>query len=630
MDDELLQCAQSRFGLDYLFPYQRLVIAGLVESLRAESEATTRADAVVLGNQIVILPTGAGKSLCFQLPAALCGGTTVVIYPLLGLMNDQERRMREAGFSVHQLRGGQSRQERRAIFAQIAEGSLDFLVTNPETLATEAVRSALAAHPPAHAVVDEAHCISEWGDTFRPAYVTLGDSLDAIGVPRRTAFTATASDRVITRIREVLFANTGASVVRGNPDRPNITYSVVPALCLPHALNAMFAPAAAPATRHTAATSATSDLPADLSRCSHVWHPGDEVARPALVFCRTRAETETISRQLRSLVPPGAAMHYHAGLPREHKEAIEREFFERSDAVLAATCAYGMGVDKKNIRTVIHTYLPETAEAFLQESGRAGRDREPAQSIVLVTPEEQMSHLQRSSQMDPSPVQMMAFGNECRRTALLQYFGVEEQACTGCDRCEQSSEGRRQVGYSSEHGGECGTRGSESCTPGSNRPVTSHATELILKVVAVDPVPRSATAWARVLTGRLSHADHLMGLGHHPAAGALRRWSPYHLAEALDKLVELDLLRRRGARLIIPRKVAAVRTDLPLLFRPPQIAPGSSQRRRPRRWMDSRGGRYRSALPVGDRHAAGDLPCGSESTSARRPQTVGGDMLETR
>ncbi|MFO8041561.1 MAG: RecQ family ATP-dependent DNA helicase [Alkalispirochaeta sp.] len=600
-DDELLHCAQSRFGLDYLFPYQRLVIAGLVESLRAEIGNTTRADAVVIGNQIVILPTGAGKSLCFQLPAALCGGTTVVIYPLLGLMNDQERRMQDAGFSVRQLRGGQSRQERHAIFAQIAEGSLDFLVTNPETLATEAVRSALSAHPPAHAVVDEAHCISEWGDTFRPAYVTLGDSLDAIGIPRRTAFTATASDRVITRIREVLFSQMGASVVRGNPDRPNISYSVVPTLSLPHALQAMLT------------TAETAGQPVDPSR---VWHRGDYVARPALIFCRTRAETETIARQLRPLLPPGAAMYYHAGLPRDQKKAVEREFFERSDAVLAATCAYGLGIDKKNIRTVIHTYLPETAEAFLQESGRAGRDRDPAQSIVLVTPEEQMNHLQRSPEADPSPVQMMVFGNGCRRTALLQYFGVDKQACSGCDRCEQSSEGCGRTGHSSEHR--------------STMPVASHTTELILKVLAVDPVPRSATAWARVLTGRLSHTDHLAGLARHPATGVLNRWSPYHLADALDKLVELGLLRRRGARLIIPRQAAAVHTDLPLPFRPPQTAPDSSQRRRRRRWKDSREGKYRSALYAGDMRSASDPPCGSESTSVPRPQTVGADMLETR
>ncbi|MFW5695202.1 MAG: DEAD/DEAH box helicase, partial [Alkalispirochaeta sp.] len=252
MDDEYLRCARERFGLTYLFPYQRLVIATLVESLRGETGSVRRDDVETLGRQIVILPTGAGKSLCFQLPAALCGGTTLVIYPLLGLMNDQERRMREAGFTVRQLRGGQEPAHRREILAEFSQGSLDFLITNPETLATEPIRNALAAAPPVHAVVDEAHCISEWGDTFRPAYTTIGESLDRIGIARRTAFTATASDRVIERIRSVLFARTGASVVRGNPDRPNITYSVVPTLSLSHALQSMFH--AAPGELPTSAT----------------------------------------------------------------------------------------------------------------------------------------------------------------------------------------------------------------------------------------------------------------------------------------------------------------------------------------------------------------------------------------
>ncbi|HKK49672.1 MAG TPA: RecQ family ATP-dependent DNA helicase [Alkalispirochaeta sp.] len=543
MDDEYLQCARTRFGLNYLFPYQRLVIATLVESLRADEGSALRDDAGALGRQIVILPTGAGKSLCFQLPAALCGGTTLIVYPLLGLMNDQERRMRDAGFSVRQLRGGQDSSSRNEIFAEVSRGSLDILITNPETLATESVRRALELSPPVHAVVDEAHCISEWGDTFRPAYTTLGESLDRIGISRRTAFTATASDRVIERIRTVLFAHTGASVVRGNPDRPNITYSVVPTLSIHHALQSMFG---SPRPNEKTPESTTT-LP--------VWRPGRSVHRPALVFCRTRAETEAIARLLAELLPAGTVRFYHAGLARERKEAIEQEFFKRSDAILASTCAYGMGVDKSDIRTVIHTYVPETAEAFLQESGRGGRDHMPAQSILLLTPEEQTRYQQLSTTGTHSPVQQMAFGTSCRRTALLHHFGVEGEQCSGCDRCEHVH----------------------------STPSYSHAAALILAALHCDPVRRGERAWVRILTGRLSHSDRLKGLARHSAVGALCGWQPHHVLEAFSGLTDLGLVSR--ARSLRPTNPVAVgdRTDLLLPFRLPQIALDSSHSRRRQR-----------------------------------------------
>ena len=550
--DEIAACAKERFGIDYLFPYQRLVIANILEALRdADEEGATR------GRQIVILPTGAGKSLCFQLPAAIVGRVTLIIYPLLSLMNDQQRRMREAGFSVVQLRGGQGPTERERVLAEIAAGEVDFVLTNPETLSSDALASRLKRLSIAHAVVDEAHCISEWGDSFRPAYTTIGSSLDKIGIRLRTAFTATASDRIVHRIRASLFAEEGAHVVRANADRPNITYSVVPTLSLSRALTAMVAPSPS-----EAACGARRDADPECSRADEylpVWSPGAALPRPAVIFCRSRSATEAIAALLRPHVSPGRAMYYHAGLSREEKQATEQRFFESRDGILAATCAYGMGVDKGNIRSVVHTYLPETAEAFLQESGRGGRDRDPAVSIVLLPPEEQIRYVADLAVGRVSPVQEMAIGRGCRRATLLRYLGVEDSTCTGCDRCI------------AENG----------------EPPASNAAQALLYAIGTTPVPLTPTAWVRVLRGRLSHADRLRGLSGALGRGVLRQWSITEVDRALQSLTELGLLyiTRRGT-LTLRRRRGPDRTDRHLPFRLSRTVPDSWLRRIVRRWRD--------------------------------------------
>ncbi len=549
--DEILQCANERFGIDYLFPYQRLVITNILEALRSTDE-----DAAMWGRQIVVLPTGAGKSLCFQLPVALVRRATLIVYPLLSLMNDQERRMRAAGFSVVQLRGGQERSKRRRILTEIADGAVDFVLTNPETLASDALATGLRRLKIVHAVVDEAHCISEWGDSFRPAYTTIGSSLDKIGIRLRTAFTATASDHIVNRIRASLFGEEGAHVVRANPDRPNITYSVVPTLSLPRALTHMVS---CEACRNDHSEQR------DASEARHpvvhfpVWSPGTPLPRPAVIFCRSRNAAEAIAALLRPHVPEGRAMHYHAGLSRGEKRDTEQRFFESRDGVLAATCAYGMGVDKGNIRSVVHTYLPETVEAFLQESGRGGRDRDPAVSIVLLPPEEQLRYVADRAGGRVRPVQEMAMGRGCRRATLLGYLGVEESPCTGCDRCV------------AEH---------------AELP-TSRTAQALLYAIGSTPLPLTGRAWTRILRGRLSHSDRLRGLSSVPGGGLLSRWSITDVERALQSLVELELLHVTGrGTLTLRRRRGPDRTDHPLPFRLSQKVLDSSPRRIVRRWWD--------------------------------------------
>jgi ATP-dependent DNA helicase RecQ len=222
-DDPIGAYAAERFGVSYLYPYQRLVIANALDSAGAAAGDDGPA------RQVVILPTGSGKSLCFQLPAALLPGPTVVVYPLLGLMADQARRLEGTGLAAVTLRGGLSGDERRDALEKIRSGVARVVITNPETLRAPGVTEAIAEAKPSHFVIDEAHCVAEWGDSFRPAYLSLGEAIEAVAPRAVTAFTATASPPVLERVAELLFRNEPYRLVAGAPDRPNIRYSVRPA-----------------------------------------------------------------------------------------------------------------------------------------------------------------------------------------------------------------------------------------------------------------------------------------------------------------------------------------------------------------------------------------------------------------
>jgi ATP-dependent DNA helicase RecQ len=209
-----------------------------------------------VSRQIVVLPTGAGKTLCFQLPAAILGGLTIVVYPLLSLMADQVRRAQAAGLQVDVLRGGQTQDERRAMWDRVDTGRIQLLLTNPEMLAQEQVLSRLANCSLAHLVIDEAHCVSEWGETFRPSYLELGRAIATVAPQVTTAFTATASPAVLTAIRQHLFGADGAHLIQSVPDRPNISYSVLETPAKLYALRRLLA-----AGEHGAVNSARSDVP---------------------------------------------------------------------------------------------------------------------------------------------------------------------------------------------------------------------------------------------------------------------------------------------------------------------------------------------------------------------------------
>ena len=453
-DDPLTHAVKELFGLSYLFPYQRLVIANILEAAEAsgialrwpggkaradnkhplnaasptedESSAeslddreTALSDRESSGRQIVILPTGAGKSLCFQLPAMLMEGPTLVIYPILGLMADQERRLAERGFSPVIFRGGQSREERETVWEKLRSGESRFVIANPEVLLTPALLSRIKEMNLVHIVIDEAHCVSEWGETFRPSYLEIAKIIEASGAPMVTAFTATAGASVLEKIEQHIFGGKGAQKIVGNPDRKNISYAARGCLLRNLAVR-------------------------DLVLANR---------RPAIVFCSSRPGTENLARYLRNemadrdLPWQREVRFYHAGLNREEKKETEDWFLHNSEAVLVATCAYGLGIDKADIRTVIHRDCPPSVEAYLQESGRAGRDGLPSAAVLLWGPEDERALSRAKSENDQNRLtRLFSYVRnikQCRREALLDLLDYEgekdspETRC--CDVCEKEA-----------------------------------------------------------------------------------------------------------------------------------------------------------------------------------------------
>ena len=407
--DPAAAAAFENFGIKYLYPWQRLVIANILDTPDdnepTEERSPDSTDELASLRQIVLLPTGAGKSLCFLIPALLLDGPTLILYPLLALMSDQARRMTDGGMTPVVFRGQQTAQEREENFRLIKNGA-KVILANPEVLQSEELVRRLSKVGIAHIAIDEAHCVSEWGDTFRPAYLTLGTIIKALGVRKVTAFTATASPQVLARINEVLFDGEG-HIVRSEADRPNIHYYVHYAAIKEKAVLAL----------------------------------AEKEEKPLLVFCGTRRRTEKMAylldEQMRTLHPEkkDCVRFYHAGLTKQEKDSAEKWFHPHKDAIMAVTCAFGMGVDKKDIKTVIHLDVPATAEAFIQEAGRGGRDGSIAKSILVWSPEDSAKAASAEHGSRARVMGDFAEAKTCRRQVLLDALGAEKAACEGCDVC---------------------------------------------------------------------------------------------------------------------------------------------------------------------------------------------------
>ena len=329
-----LEALTRYFGYDSFKPGQQ----GIVEALLAGRD--------VLG----VMPTGAGKSVCYQIPAALSPGATLVISPLISLMRDQVDALNDLGMPAAFINTTQTPDEQAMVFAQAAAGQIKLLYVAPERLETGRFRDFAARTPISLIAVDEAHCVSQWGQDFRSSYLGIGDFI--AGLPQRPpvgAFTATATERVRRDIVGLLGLRNPAVTVTGF-DRPNLYFDVVKL-----------------ETKYKAAWVAR--------------YVADHPDESGIVYCATRKTTEALADTLNQMGHPAVA--YHGGMSPDAREVAQRDFITDKVPVVVATNAFGMGIDKSNVRYVIHHNLPESIEAYYQEAGRAGRDGEPSRCTLL-------------------------------------------------------------------------------------------------------------------------------------------------------------------------------------------------------------------------------------------------------
>jgi DNA topoisomerase-3 len=323
---------------------------------RASQEAVCRK--LVDGNDVLlVMPTGSGKSLCYQLPAIVRGGTALVISPLIALMDDQAEKLRQRGFAVEQIHSGRGRAESRQACLDYLNGRLQFLFIAPERLRVSGFPEMLAKRKPSLVAIDEAHCISQWGHDFRPDYRMLRQYLPQLRPAPVIALTATATPVVQRDIVAQLELESPANFIQGFR-RENLGVEVV-----------------------EVPPSARADLTLELL--------DDESRRPAIVYAPTRAQATELAARLAQHFPCGA---YHAGLDAERRQRVQQEFLEGRIEVMVATIAFGMGIDKPDVRTVIHTALPGSLEAYYQEIGRAGRDGLASRTILMHSYADRRTH----------------------------------------------------------------------------------------------------------------------------------------------------------------------------------------------------------------------------------------------
>lgn len=434
VDPSALEALNRYFGYDSFRPGQ----SGIVS-------------AILTGHDVLgVMPTGAGKSICYQIPAAILPGVAIVISPLISLMRDQVDALNDVGLPAAFINTTQTPDEQDLVFAQALSGQIKLLYVAPERLETERFRNFAVRVPISLVAVDEAHCVSQWGQDFRSSYLGIGEFI--AGLPTRptvAAFTATATERVRRDIVSILGLHTPSITVTGF-DRPNLYFDVISMPCKDKA----------------------SWVASYIAS-----HPDES----GIVYCATRKETEALAESLNSAVAElraarGAdvsdigtiAVAYHGGMSADAREKAQRDFVTDRVPVVVATNAFGMGIDKSNVRFVIHHNMPESIEAYYQEAGRAGRDGEPSRCTLLwnesdivtrrrlldsdyenerLTPEEQEA-VRASKRRLLDAMVGYCRTTDCLHAYMTRYFGETAGAAAktdgkcvgGCANCEHTFE----------------------------------------------------------------------------------------------------------------------------------------------------------------------------------------------
>lgn len=366
-------------------------------------------------DSLVLMPTGGGKSICFQLPALLLPGVTLVVSPLISLMQDQVENLREAGIPACALNSNQTADEQLRLRRACLDGRVKLLYMAPETVFKE-LDQLLAALPISLVAIDEAHCVSQWGHDFRPEYVQLGTLRKAFSGAPFMALTATADEVTRQDIRERLNLHS-PRVFISSFDRPNLSLNVFRGLNGAEKLKA-------------------------INRFL-----GIRAGESGIIYCLSRKTTEQLAEKLEALGV--SARPYHAGLSADKRRETQQAFIADQLRVVVATIAFGMGIDKSNVRWVIHYNLPKSIESYYQEIGRAGRDGDPADTllfynyadIVQLEKFARESHLREINLERLDRMREYAESNVCRRRILLNYFGeVSAADCGNCDVCKSPPE----------------------------------------------------------------------------------------------------------------------------------------------------------------------------------------------
>lgn len=434
VDPSALEALNRYFGYDSFRPGQPGIVS-----------------AILTGHDVLgVMPTGAGKSICYQIPAAILPGVAIVISPLISLMRDQVDALNDVGLPAAFINTTQTPDEQDLVFAQALSGQIKLLYVAPERLETERFRNFAVRVPISLVAVDEAHCVSQWGQDFRSSYLGIGEFI--AGLPTRptvAAFTATATEHVRRDIVSILGLHTPSITVTGF-DRPNLYFDVI---SMPRKDKASWV-------------------------ASYIASHPDE---SGIVYCATRKETEALAESLNSAVAElraagsadvsdigTIAVAYHGGMSADAREKAQRDFVTDRVPVVVATNAFGMGIDKSNVRFVIHHNMPESIEAYYQEAGRAGRDGEPSRCTLLwnesdivtrrrlldsdyenerLTPEEQEA-VRASKRRLLDAMVGYCRTTDCLHAYMTRYFGETAGAAAktdgkcvgGCANCEHTFE----------------------------------------------------------------------------------------------------------------------------------------------------------------------------------------------